>query len=81
MSEQDLRHALSEFGTVVSVRILRDQQKQSRGVGFARMNDREQCQEIINQFHNKTFQSKQTNHHVNDIDNVRYVNIIARFLR
>lgn len=57
MSEQDLRQALSEFGTVVSVRILRDQQKQSRGVGFARMNDREQCQEIINQFHNKTFQN------------------------
>ena len=60
MTEQDLRQALSEFGTVVSVRILRDQQKQSRGVGFARMNDREQCQEIINQFHNKTFQSLHT---------------------
>jgi RNA recognition motif-containing protein len=57
MSEQDLRDALSQFGAVVSVRILRDQHKQSRGVGFARMNDREQCQEIINQFHNKTFQS------------------------
>jgi len=57
MTEQDLRNALGEFGTVVSVRILRDQQKQSRGVGFARMNDRDQCQEIINQFHNKTFQN------------------------
>jgi RNA recognition motif-containing protein len=57
MTEQDLREALSQYGTVVSVRVLRDQQKQSRGVGFARMNDKEQCQEIINQFHNKTFQS------------------------
>ncbi|UJR23019.1 hypothetical protein I4U23_026045 [Adineta vaga] len=57
MTEQDLRQALGEYGTVVSVRILRDQQKQSRGVGFARMNDRKQCQDIIDQFHNKTFPS------------------------
>ncbi|CAM4781207.1 unnamed protein product [Rotaria magnacalcarata] len=57
MTEQDLRQALSEYGTVVSVRILRDQHKQSRGVGFARMNDKKQCQEIIDQFHNKTFRN------------------------
>ncbi|UJR25882.1 hypothetical protein I4U23_007231 [Adineta vaga] len=55
MTEQDLRQALSQFGTVVSVRILRDQQKQSRGVGFARMNDKDQCQAIINRFHNQSF--------------------------
>ncbi|CAF1169867.1 unnamed protein product [Adineta ricciae] len=55
MTEQDLRQALSDYGTVVSVRILRDQEKHSRGVGFARMNDRKQCQDIIDQFHNKTF--------------------------
>jgi len=55
MTEQDLRQALGAFGTVISVRILRDPHKQSRGVGFARMSDREQCQEIINQFNNKTF--------------------------
>ena len=55
MTEQDLRQALSQYGTVVSVRILRDQQKQSRGVGFARMNDKEQCQAIINRFHNQSF--------------------------
>jgi RNA recognition motif-containing protein len=57
MTEQDLRQALSEYGNVVSVRILRDQEKRSRGVGFARMNDKRQCQEIIDQFHNKTFPS------------------------
>lgn len=57
MTEQDLRQALSEYGNVVSVRILRDQEKKSRGVGFARMNDKRQCQEIIDQFHNKTFPS------------------------
>ena len=55
MTEQDLRQALSQYGTVVSVRILRDPQKQSRGVGFARMNDKEQCQAIINRFHNQSF--------------------------
>lgn len=55
MTEQDLRQALSQYGTVISVRILRDQQKQSRGVGFARMNDRDQCQAIINRFHNQSF--------------------------
>jgi RNA recognition motif-containing protein len=55
MTEQDLRQALSQYGNVVSVRILRDQQKQSRGVGFARMNDKEQCQAIINRFHNQSF--------------------------
>lgn len=55
MTEQDLRNVLGQFGAVISVRILRDQQKQSRGVGFARMNDRQQCQDIINKFHNKAF--------------------------
>lgn len=55
MTEQNLRDALNQYGTVISVRILRDQNKQSRGVGFARMNDKEQCQAIINRFHNQTF--------------------------
>ena len=55
MTEQDLRESLSQYGTVISVRILRDQHKTSRGVGFARMNDREQCQAIINRFDNQCF--------------------------
>lgn len=55
MTEQDLRQALSQHGNVISVRILRDQQKLSRGVGFARMGDRDQCQAIINRFHNQSF--------------------------
>ncbi|CAF0902194.1 unnamed protein product [Didymodactylos carnosus] len=55
MNEQHLRNALGEFGTVVSVRILRDQQKHSRGVGFARMTTKQECEQIINTFHNKTF--------------------------
>lgn len=55
MTEQDLRQALGQYGTVISVRILRDQEKRSRGVGFARMNDKNQCQAVIDEFHNKTF--------------------------
>lgn len=55
MTEQDLRQALSQHGNVISVRILRDQNKVSRGVGFARMGDRDQCQAIINRFHNQSF--------------------------
>lgn len=57
MTEQDLRQALGQYGTVISVRILRDQEKRSRGVGFARMNDKNQCQAVIDEFHNKTFPS------------------------
>lgn len=57
MTEQDLKDALGEFGTVISVRILRNpDNKVSRGVGFARMNDKEQCQAIINRFHNRNFE-------------------------
>jgi RNA recognition motif-containing protein len=71
MTEQDLRQALSQYGTVVSVRILRDQQKQSRGVGFARMNDKEQCQAIINRFHNQSFPGL----------TLFYINIFIKFIQ
>ena len=57
MTEQDVRQALGQYGTVISVRILRDQEKRSRGVGFARMNEKNQCQTVIDEFHNKTFPS------------------------
>jgi RNA recognition motif-containing protein len=71
MTEQDLRQALSQYGTVVSVRILRDPQKQSRGVGFARMTDKEQCQAIINRFHNQSFPG---------LDHLRKQNHINKFI-
>ena len=77
MSEQDLRQALNQYGTVVSVRILRDQQKQSRGVGFARMNDKEQCQAVINRFHNQSFPGSYALHQ--DLDRLSATLLSARF--
>ena len=79
MTEQDLRQALSQYGIVVSVRILRDQQKQSRGVGFARMNDRDQCQAIINRFHNQSFPGLSRLHRSSGRRNNR--NLSSRFSR
>lgn len=41
---------LSKYGQVISTRILRDQQGSSKGVGFARMESREKCDQIIQMF-------------------------------
>ncbi|XP_055841341.1 protein alan shepard isoform X7 [Episyrphus balteatus] len=48
--ETDLENMLSKYGQVVSTRILRDQQCNSKGVGFARMESREKCEQIIQMF-------------------------------
>ncbi|KAL5292543.1 RBMS1 family protein [Megaselia abdita] len=45
--ENDLESLLSKHGVVVSTRILRDVQGNSKGVGFARMESREKCEQII----------------------------------
>lgn len=45
--ENDVDQLLAKFGQVVSTRILRDPQGQSKGVGFARMESREKCEQII----------------------------------
>lgn len=47
IKENDLETMFSPFGQVVSTRILRDTNQQSRGVGFARMESREKCEAII----------------------------------
>jgi len=47
IKENDLEAMFSPFGQVVSTRILRDTNQQSRGVGFARMESREKCEAII----------------------------------
>lgn len=49
-AEADLQAMLCQHGTVVSTRILRDQRGLSRGVGFARMETREQSEAIIRHF-------------------------------
>ncbi|XP_059217211.1 protein alan shepard isoform X1 [Stomoxys calcitrans] len=48
--ETDLEGMLSKYGQVVSTRILRDAQMNSKGVGFARMESREKCEQIISIF-------------------------------
>lgn len=50
MSEPELENILGPYGTVISTRILRDSGMQSRGVGFARMESKEKCENIISVF-------------------------------
>lgn len=53
MKETDLEQMLSTFGTVISTRILRDQESKSKGVGFARMESPDVCERVINHFNGK----------------------------
>ncbi|CAZ81043.1 unnamed protein product [Tuber melanosporum] len=52
MNEKTMQDIFSGY-TVVSNRILRDPEGNSRGVGFARFEDRSICDEIIRNFHGK----------------------------
>lgn len=47
MTESELENLLRPYGQVVSTRILINQNRQPRGVGFARMETKEQCDSII----------------------------------
>lgn len=53
MTETDLDSMLNPFGNVISTRILKDINQQPRGVGFARMESKEKCDLIIQNFNNK----------------------------
>ncbi|CAL4114244.1 unnamed protein product, partial [Meganyctiphanes norvegica] len=53
MNEAELEQLLAQHGQVISTRILRDNNVQSRGVGFARMESREKCETIIQIFNKK----------------------------
>jgi len=46
-TERELETLLQRHGSVISTRILRDDQGASRGVGFARMDQPETCEKII----------------------------------
>lgn len=48
--ENDVDNMLAKFGQVISTRILRDTTGMSKGVGFARMESREKCEQIIQMF-------------------------------
>lgn len=48
--EQDVDNMLAKHGQVISTRILRDPNGISKGVGFARMESKEKCEQIIQMF-------------------------------
>uniref|UniRef100_A0A0B6ZXY6 RRM domain-containing protein n=1 Tax=Arion vulgaris TaxID=1028688 RepID=A0A0B6ZXY6_9EUPU len=51
--EKNLENMLKEYGAVISTRILRKPDGVSRGVGFARMESKDKCDQVINAFNNK----------------------------
>ncbi|KAK2588136.1 hypothetical protein KPH14_004187 [Odynerus spinipes] len=54
--ENDVEGLLQQYGQVISTRILRDTSGQSKGVGFARMESKEKCEQIIQIFNGKALQ-------------------------
>ncbi|XP_033221856.1 protein alan shepard isoform X6 [Belonocnema kinseyi] len=54
--ENDVEGLLAQYGQVISTRILRDTSGQSKGVGFARMESKEKCEQIIQMFNGKALQ-------------------------
>ncbi|XP_059472345.1 protein alan shepard isoform X4 [Neocloeon triangulifer] len=54
--ENDLDALLTKYGQVISTRILRDTSGQSKGVGFARMESKEKCEQIIQMFNSQQLQ-------------------------
>ena len=52
-TDTQLSDTLGEYGMVISTRILRNADTTSRGVGFARMESKEKCEEIIRALNNK----------------------------
>lgn len=52
--ETDLENMLVKYGQVTSTRILRDPDGISKGVGFARMESKEKCEQIIQIFNGST---------------------------
>lgn len=58
ISETDLEKMFEPYGNVISTRILRDNNGLSRGVGFARMESKEKCEQIIQAFNGKLLQGE-----------------------
>lgn len=52
--ESDVDNLLAKYGQVISTRILRDSMGSSKGVGFARMESKEKCEQIIQIFNGST---------------------------
>lgn len=73
MTETNLEDMFHPFGQVISTRILRDNQGHSRGVGFARMESKEKCEQIIQTFNGQKLPGG--NARRNKIPNLPYVHV------
>ncbi|KAL0268228.1 UNVERIFIED_CONTAM: hypothetical protein PYX00_010256 [Menopon gallinae] len=51
--ENDVDNMLGQYGQVISSRILRDVNGESKGVGFARMESKDKCEQIIQLFNGR----------------------------
>lgn len=58
IKEDQLEIYFSSFGTVISTRVLRDSKGFSKGVGFARMESKEKCEDIIKKFNGQYLPSE-----------------------
>ena len=62
ISEEDLQNAFSEFGKVVSVKIIKDQYSgRSKGFGFVEMPDRIEANTAIADLNNKELKGRHIN--------------------
>lgn len=57
-TETHLENMFKEYGTVISTRILRNPDGVSKGVGFARMESKEKCEQIVQAFNGKLVPGK-----------------------
>lgn len=60
IKEQDLQHALEEYGTVSSVKIIKDRETgKSKGFGFVEMPNEEEALKVINELNGAEFEGRQ----------------------
>lgn len=60
VKEHDLQHALKDYGTVDSVRIIRDRETgKSKGYGFVEMPNEEEATKMINELNGTEFEGRQ----------------------
>ncbi len=60
VKEHDLQHALEDYGTVDSVRIIRDRETgKSKGYGFVEMPNEEEATKMINELNGTEFEGRQ----------------------
>ena len=58
--EEDLRHVLEEYGTVDSVKVIKDRDTgRSKGYAFAEMADDEEARNVIEGLNGTEFQGRQ----------------------